>query len=68
MTSTFTDSIRNSSLSVGNNYEAKLEVGSSLVYPGKEPQIRGSGGSGSYPTIIHVIQPLLLQESWVPHL
>ena len=46
MTSTFTDSVRNSSLSLGNNYEAKLEMGSSLVYPGKDSQIRGLEAQG----------------------
>lgn len=50
MTSTLTDSMRNSWLSLGNKYEAKLEVRSSLVYTSKDPETGGSGDRGFYHT------------------
>ena len=57
MTSTITDSMRNSSLSLGNNYEAKLEMGSSLVYSDKDSRLGGLE-----------VQGLILQLSmWSSH-
>lgn len=46
MTSTFTDSIRNSSLSLGKNYEAKLEMETALSTQAKTPRLGGLEAQG----------------------
>lgn len=66
MTSTFTDSMRNSWLSLGNNNEAKLRVRNSRDYISKDPQTEESRDPGSYRS--PVLQPLESSGSQAPHL